>query len=96
MRAFFEAMFFAPKLYQYPLIVLLFPLSVLYGIMMSLRRILTSQKNFGIPIISVGNLIVGGSGKTPFVIALASRLESAVIISRGYGRKSKGLVEVSS
>jgi tetraacyldisaccharide 4'-kinase len=56
----------------------------------------TSQKNFGMPIISVGNLIVGGSGKTPFVIALAERLEGVVIISRGYGRKSKGLVEVSS
>jgi len=64
--------------------------------MMSVRRIVTSPKNFGIPIISVGNLIVGGSGKTPFVIELASRLKGVVIISRGYGRKSKGLVEVSS
>lgn len=96
MRAFFEEMFFAPKGYHYPLIVLLFPLSIVYGIIMSLRRILTSQKNFGIPIISVGNLIVGGSGKTPFVIALTNRLEGVVIISRGHGRKSQGLVEVSS
>ena len=95
MRVFFEQMFFLPKWYHYPLILLLFPLSVLYGIMMSVRRMATPQKNFGIPIISVGNLIVGGSGKTPFVIALASRLESVVIISRGYGRKSKGLLEVS-
>jgi len=95
MRLFFEQMFFLPKWYHYPLILLLFPLSVLYGIMMSVRRMATPQKNFGIPIISVGNLIVGGSGKTPFVIALASRLESVVIISRGYGRKSKGLLEVS-
>ena len=96
MRTFFEAMFFAPRWYHYPLILLLFPLSVIYGIMMFLRRIVTSPRNFGIPIISVGNLIVGGSGKTPFVIALASRLDGVVIISRGYGRKSKGLVEVSS
>jgi tetraacyldisaccharide 4'-kinase len=96
MRAFFEAMFFAPRWYHYPLILLLFPLSIIYGIMMSVRRIVTSPKNFGIPIISVGNLIVGGSGKTPFVIALASRLDGVVIISRGYGRKSKGVVEVSS
>ena len=96
MRTFFEAMFFAPRWYHYPLILFLFPLSVIYGIMMSIRRIVTSPKNFGIPIISVGNLIVGGSGKTPFVIALASRLDGVVIISRGYGRKSKGLVEVSS
>ena len=43
----------------------------------------------------MGNLIVGGSGKTPFTIALASEFENATIISRGYGRRSKGLVEVS-
>ncbi len=96
MRAFFEAMLFAPRWYHYPLILLLLPLSIVYGIIMSVRRIVISPKNFGIPIISVGNLIVGGSGKTPFVIALASRLDGVVIISRGYGRKSKGLVEVSS
>ncbi len=96
MRAFFEAMLFAPRWYHYPLILLLLPLSIVYGIIMSVRRIVISPKNFGIPIISVGNLIVGGSGKTPFVIALASRLDGIVIISRGYGRKSKGLVEVSS
>lgn len=96
MRVFFEQMFFAPQWYHYPVILLLFPLSLLYGIMMTVRRMVTSKKDFGIPIISVGNLIVGGSGKTPFVIALASKLEDIVIISRGYGRKSKGLVQVSS
>ncbi|MFC2057778.1 tetraacyldisaccharide 4'-kinase [Campylobacterota bacterium] len=96
MRLFFEEMFFTPKWYHYPLILLLFPFSLIYGIIMSVRRMVTSQKDFGIPIISVGNLIVGGSGKTPFVIALAKRLEGVAIISRGYGRKSKGLVEVSS
>jgi tetraacyldisaccharide 4'-kinase len=96
MRAFFEKMFFAPSWYHYPLILLLLPFSMVYGVVMSLRRILIIPKAFGIPIISVGNLIVGGSGKTPFVIALASRLDGVVIISRGYGRKSKGLVEVSS
>jgi len=96
MRLFFEEMFFAPKWYHYPLILLLLPLSIIYGVIMSVRRMVTSQKNFGIPIISIGNIIVGGSGKTPFVIALATRFEHVVIISRGYGRKSKGLVEVSS
>ena len=95
MRAFFETMFFAPKWYHYPVILLFLPLSILYGVIMSIRRAVISKKTFGIPIISVGNLIVGGSGKTPFVIALASQLEGAFIISRGYGRKSKGLVEVS-
>ena len=62
---------------------------------MWIRRVVTSKKDFGIPIVSVGNLIVGGSGKTPFTISLASRLDDVTIISRGYGRKSKGLVEVS-
>lgn len=96
MRAFFEEMFFRPKWYHYPFILILLPFSLVYGIAMSVRRILVSKKEFGIPIVSVGNLIVGGSGKTPFVIALAEAFEDVVVISRGYGRKSKGLIEVSS
>jgi len=62
---------------------------------MKLRRKLASPYDYGIPIISVGNLIVGGSGKTPFVIALSSRYKDVTVISRGYGRKSSGLIEVS-
>lgn len=52
-------------------------------------------KDFGLPIISIGNLIVGGSGKTPLTVALASRYENAAIILRGYGRESEGLYLVS-
>ena len=96
MKQFFEDMFFSPKWYHYIVILLLFPLSILYGIGMFLRRIFTSQNSFSIPIVSVGNLMVGGSGKTPFVIALASRYEGVTIISRGYGRQSQGRIEVSS
>lgn len=95
MKHFFEIMFFSPKWYHYPLILLLAPLSLLYGLGMFVRRALTRPKGFDIPIVSVGNLMVGGSGKTPFVIALASRLEGVTVISRGYGRLSTGLVEVS-
>ena len=62
---------------------------------MLFRRFLTVKKRYKIPIVSIGNLTVGGSGKTPFVIALAKAYSNAVIISRGYGRESKGLVEVS-
>lgn len=51
--------------------------------------------DFGIPIISVGNIIVGGSGKTPVTINLASKYENVCIILRGYGRASKGLQIVS-
>jgi len=94
-KDFFEEMFFAPKWYHYPLIVILSPLSFLYGLIMLTRRKLTAKKDFGIPIVSVGNLIVGGSGKTPFVIALASRYDDVTIISRGYGRQSSGLLKVS-
>jgi len=95
MTDFFEKMMFSPTWYHYFIIVLLFPLSVIYGIIMFIRRMISQKKDFGIPIISVGNLIVGGSGKTPFVIALASKYKDVTVISRGYGRQSKGLIEVS-
>jgi len=95
LKAFFEQMFFSPRYYHIPFILLFLPLSLIYGIIMSLRRILIKKKDFDIPIISVGNLIVGGSGKTPFVIALSLKYENVTIISRGYGRQSRGLVEVS-
>jgi len=95
MTNFFEKMMFSPQWYHYFIIVLFFPFSVIYGIIMLARRLATRKQNFGIPIVSVGNLIVGGSGKTPFVIALASRYQDVAVISRGYGRQSKGLIEVS-
>ncbi len=95
MRNFFEKLFFAPKPYHLFIIILLFPLSLLYGSLMLLRRFMAKSETFSIPIISIGNLIVGGSGKTPFVIALASRYPRTTIVSRGYGRQSTGLVEVS-
>jgi len=92
---FFEELFFAPRPYHFCIILLLSPLSMIYGSLMLLRRFLAKRERFGLPIISVGNLIVGGSGKTPFVIALASRYPGTTIVSRGYGRQSSGLVEVS-
>ncbi|MDA8121138.1 MAG: tetraacyldisaccharide 4'-kinase [Deltaproteobacteria bacterium] len=51
------------------------------------------------PVVSIGNLSVGGSGKTPHVMFLASWLAGkgvkAAILSRGYGRRSRGVVWVS-
>ena len=50
-----------------------------------------------VPSISVGNLSVGGTGKTPMVMWLADFLltkNNLLLLSRGYGRKSKGFVEV--
>jgi tetraacyldisaccharide 4'-kinase len=95
MRAFFEAMFLRPRWYHLFIILLLTPLSLIYAMLMLIRRFSVQKQGFSIPIISIGNLIVGGTGKTPFVIALASAYDGVTIISRGYGRKSRGLVEVS-
>ena len=60
-----------------------------------IKRAMAKQIEFGIPIISVGNIIVGGSGKTPVTIKLASNYENACVILRGYGRASKGLFVIS-
>jgi len=75
----------------------LHPLSLLYGKFVSFRNsfydknILKSRK-LPIPVISVGNLSVGGTGKTSFVIYLANLLKDkrVCILSRGYKRKTKG------
>jgi len=93
--SFFERLFFKPSFFDWVFILLLSPLSFFYALLMLLRRLLTFKKSYSIPIISIGNLTVGGSGKTPFVIALAKRYDNVTIISRGYGRQSRGLVEVS-
>ena len=93
--SFFERLFFNPNRFDWVIILLIAPLSLLFGLIMFLRRLISSKKDYNIPIVSIGNLTVGGSGKTPFVIALVSRYQDVSIISRGYGRESKGLVEVS-
>lgn len=59
------------------------------------KRARAKEFDFGIPVISVGNIIVGGSGKTPVTINLASKYNNACVILRGYGRKSEGLYVVS-
>ncbi len=77
---------------------LLFPLALLYGLITRVRnllfdiRLLPSEK-FKIPVISVGNLIAGGSGKTPMVeylIKLYGSGNNIATVSRGYKRKTKG------
>ena len=61
------------------------------------KRILSARRLQG-PVISVGNLSAGGSGKTPFVILLGQLLKERGIkfdvLSRGYGRRTKGVLEV--
>lgn len=84
--------------------ILLSPLTLLYSFVIKARNRLFDKKIFkqtkvDIKIISVGNISVGGSGKTPLVIMLAKYLKrkniKVGILSRGYGRKSKGYKLVS-
>lgn len=62
---------------------------------MYLRYLRMKPLEFSIPVVSVGNLTVGGSGKTPLVTALARDYKRPAILLRGYGRQSKGVVIVS-
>lgn len=76
------------------------PLSWLYGLGVKLRNQMfelgiLKSRSFDIPVISVGNITVGGSGKTPHVEYLIRLLKDKVkvaVLSRGYKRKSKGFV----
>ena len=75
---------------------LLLPLSLIYRMIVALRRrflLRFRQQQFAVPIIVVGNLTVGGAGKTPMVIALARQLQArglrVGIVSRGYGSQVK-------
>ena len=83
---------------------LFYPLSLLYGGLVRLRASLYRLGVFEVArlpgrVISVGNLTVGGTGKTPCVAWIAGILrdegESVAILSRGYRRRSRGRVEVS-
>ena len=89
-----EEYFYNPKPLQKLLSFTLLPLSWLYCFVMYLRFKLAKAERFGIPIVSVGNLTVGGSGKTPLVTALAKDEPKAAIILRGYGRESQGMIVV--
>jgi len=92
---FFENLFYRPKWYHWSIGFLLLPISILYSSIMLIRRRITKPLVFDIPIVSVGNLLIGGSGKTPLTIALAQNFEKPAIILRGFGRKSRGLIVVS-
>lgn len=78
----------------------LLPLSWLYGIIVGIRNMLfnveiLSSENFDMPIISIGNITVGGTGKTPhteYLIRLLNKQYQVAVLSRGYKRKSKGFV----
>lgn len=72
---------------------LLLPLSALYKGLTVLDRRLTKPARLSKPVISVGNITWGGTGKTPVVIALASEMSKSgmkvAVLTRGYHRKDK-------
>ncbi len=78
--------------------ILLSPFSLLYGIIITIRNSFYDAKllkstTFNLPVIGVGNLSIGGAGKTPHVEYLISILRpymDVAVLSRGYKRKSKG------
>ena len=84
--------------------IILLPLIPVYAVVIKIRNTFFDKNIFKIQkvdvkVISVGNITVGGSGKTPLVIYLANMLKgfnkSVGVLSRGYGRKSKGYLLVS-
>ena len=83
---------------------MLSPLSAIYWLITTIRNWcydigIFKSTSFDIPIISVGNLAVGGSGKTPMVEYLIRKLKdeyNIATLSRGYGRKTNGFLWVES
>jgi len=76
------------------------PLSALYGAGIGLRNVLYDRGSLAVrrlqaPVVSVGSISAGGAGKTPFLILLGELLKQRGlafnVLSRGYGRKSKGV-----
>ena len=74
-----------------------FPLSLIYGLIVTIRNRLFDLKiiksaEFDIPVISIGNITVGGTGKTPhieYLIRLLANEFNIAVLSRGYKRKTR-------
>ena len=83
---------------------LLFPFAVVYGVITTIRNFLfdigfLKSYAFPLPIIAVGNLSVGGTGKTPqieYLIRLLSGKYRVTTLSRGYKRQSEGFLDRKS
>src|SRR5882762_4081703 len=81
------------------------PLASLYGLAMKLRRAFYRSGRFrvhelGVPVISVGNITTGGTGKTPLVEWIAGELAQTgrrvCVLTRGYGRRNESMRVVVS
>jgi tetraacyldisaccharide 4'-kinase len=84
--------------------ILLIPISLLYGLATTIRNILFNlnilpSKKFDLPIITIGNLSVGGTGKTPhveYILNLFNKDVKLATLSRGYKRKTSGFILADS
>lgn len=92
-------------LHRGPLACLLWPLSLPYRALAALRRLAyrrgwKASHGVGLPVIVVGNVVAGGAGKTPVVMAVVRHLQArglAVgVVSRGYGRRTQDGREVQA
>ena len=80
--------------------ILMAPLSWIYGLIVVVRNFmfdvgLLKSTKFDIPVIVVGNITVGGTGKTPvteYLVKLLSEKFRTAVVSRGYKRKTKGFI----
>lgn len=88
-----------------PLAWLLLPLSALYGALALAHRAfhrsgLRRPERLPVPVVVVGNVVAGGAGKTPVVMALLRHLRerglAAGVVSRGYGRRGDDVMEVQA
>lgn len=81
-------------------LLLLYPISKIYGMVMAVRNMmfdrgLLKQESFDIPVIVVGNIAMGGAGKTPhteYIVNALCRHFKIGVLCRGYRRKTRGFV----
>lgn len=84
--------------------ILLYPFSIIYGIITGFRNFLYNSGvlksfEFPLPVICIGNITVGGTGKTPhteYLADLLSREFRVAVLSRGYKRKTRGFLVADS
>ncbi|WP_331775807.1 tetraacyldisaccharide 4'-kinase [Sulfurospirillum sp. 1612] len=84
-------LFYPSTLWHYLLALILLPLSIIYSLIVICKRVCAKQRDFGVAIISIGNLTLGGSGKTPLTIEIAKHYDHVAIILRGFGRQTQGM-----
>lgn len=93
---FFEELIFSPRgVLQHLIVLILSPFGLISCLLSKLLIRSKPTLDFGVPIIGVGNLVVGGTGKTPLTVALTKNRTNSAVVLRGYRRASRGLKVVS-